>query len=64
MENSPEPSPANSEEEDGGSWILKLIDLSGLEDWPEHLQIEAKEMLKRNAKNFLKLTWLWVEPTR
>ena len=27
------------EEEDDGSLILKLIDLSGLEDWPEHLQI-------------------------
>ena len=47
--NSSEP---NSEEEDDGSWILNLIDLSGLEDWPEHLQIEAKEMLKRNAKTF------------
>ena len=33
---------------------MKLIDLSGLEDWPEHLQIEAKEMLKRNAKTFSK----------
>ena len=44
----------NSEEEDDGSWILKLIDLSGLEDWPEHLQTEAKEMLKRNAKTFSK----------
>ena len=31
---------------------MKLIDLSGLEDWPEHLQTEAKEMLKRNAKTF------------
>ena len=41
-------------EEDYGSWILKLIDLSGLEGWPEHLQIEAKEMLKRNAKTFPK----------
>ena len=40
----------NSEEEDDGSWILDLIDLSGLENWPEHLQTEAKEMLKRNAK--------------
>ena len=54
MKNSPEPSPANSEEEDDGSWILKFIDLSGLEDWPEHLQIEAKQMLKRNAKTFSK----------
>ena len=53
-ESSPEPNSDNSEEEDDGSWILKLIDLSGLEDWPEHLQIEAKEMLKRNAKTFSK----------
>ena len=34
--------------------ILKLIHLSGLEDWPEHLQTEAKEMLKRNATTFSK----------
>ena len=40
--------------EDDGSWILDLIDLSGLESWPEHLQKEAKEMLKRNAKVFSK----------
>ena len=31
-----------------------LIDLSGLDDWPEHLQSEAKEMLKRNARVFSK----------
>ena len=52
--NSSEPNSENSEGEDDGSWILNLIDLSGLEDWPEHLQIEAKEMLKRNAKTFSK----------
>ena len=40
--------------EDDGSWVLNLIDLSGLEDWPEKLQHEAKEMLKRNAKVFSK----------
>ena len=40
--------------EDDGSWILNLIDLSGLEDWPGKLQQEAKEMLKRNAKVFSK----------
>ena len=40
--------------EDDGSWVLDLIDLSGLENWPEHLQKEAKEMLKRNAKVFSK----------
>ena len=44
----------NSPEEDDGSWILDIIDLSGLENWPEHLQKEAKEMLKRNAKVFSK----------
>ena len=32
----------NSPEEDDWSWILHLIDLSGLENWPEHLQKEAK----------------------
>ena len=41
--------------EDDGSWILDLIDLSGLENWPEHLHTEAKEMLKRNAKVFSKI---------
>ena len=54
--NSSELNSENSEGEDDGSWILNLIDLSGLEDWPEHLQIEAKEMLKRNSKHFLKMT--------
>ena len=44
----------NTKEEDDGSWILDLIDLSGLENWPEQLQLEAKEMLKRNAKVFSK----------
>ena len=45
---------SNTKEEDDGSWILDLMDLSGLENWPEQLQIEAKEMLKRNAKIFSK----------
>ena len=44
----------NTSIEDDGSWILNLIDLSGLENWPEKLQHEAKEMLKRNAKVFSK----------
>ena len=44
---------ANSMEDDG-SWILDPIDLSRLENRPEHLQEEAKEMLKRNAKVFSK----------
>ena len=47
-------SKTNSKEEDDDSWILDLIDLSGIENWPEHLQVEAKEMLKRNAKTFSK----------
>ena len=54
IESSEESNKPNSEEKDDGSWILKLIDLSGLEDWPEHLQTEAKEMLKRNAETFSK----------
>ena len=49
--------------EDDGSWILDLIDLSGLDDWPEHLQSEAKEMLKRMLECSLKLIWTWVELT-
>ena len=49
--NSSEPNSENSEGEDDGSSILNLIDLSGSGDWPELLQVEAKEMLKRNAKN-------------
>ena len=60
MEEDIKPQNSNSENiettsiEDDGSWILDLIDLSGLENWPEKLQHEAKEMLKRNAKVFSK----------
>ena len=61
-ENSSELNSENSEGEDDGSWILNLIDISGLEDWFEHLQIEAKEMLKRNVKTFSKNDLVWVEP--
>ena len=43
-----------SNEQDDGSWILNLIDLSGIEDWPEKLQQDAKDMLKRNAQVFSK----------
>ena len=42
----------NPSVEDDGSWILNLIDLSGLENWPEKLQHEAKEMQKY-------WTWIW-----
>ena len=43
-----------SNEQDDGSWILNLIDLSGIKDWPEELQQDAKDMLKRNAQVFSK----------
>ena len=43
-----------SDDQDDGSWILDLIDLSGIKDWPEQLQHDTKEMLKRNAKVFSK----------
>ena len=33
---------ANSMEDDG-SWILDLIDLSGLENWPEHLKKKQRK---------------------
>ena len=54
LENDIDSKVTNYEEEDDGSWILDLIDLSGLENLPEHLQTEAKEMLKRNVKTFSK----------
>ena len=54
LENDIDSKVTNSEDEDDGSWILDIIDLSGLENWPEHLQTEEKEMLKRNAKTFSK----------
>ena len=43
-----------SDDQDDGSWILDLIDLSGIKDWPEQLQHDTREMLKRNAKVFSK----------
>ena len=45
--------PTSSEEGDG-SWILKLIDLSGLEKWSEDDKNAAIEMIKRNANIFSK----------
>ena len=53
-QNSKSENTENTSIEDDGSWILNLIDLSGLENWPEKLQHEANEMLKRNAKVFSK----------
>ena len=43
-----------SSKEDDGSWILKLIDLSGLEKWSEDDKNAAIEMIKRNANIFSK----------
>ena len=43
-----------SSEEDDGFWILKLIDLSGLEKWSEDDKNAAIEMIKRNANIFSK----------
>ena len=48
---SDQPTPS---EEDDGSWILKLIDLSGLEKWSEDDKSAAIEMIKRNANIFSK----------
>ena len=45
---------STSSEEDDGSWILKLIDLSGLEKWSEDDKNAAIEMIKRNANIFSK----------
>ena len=45
---------SNNSKEEVMDHGLDRIDLSGLENWPEQLQIEATEMLKRNAKVFSK----------
>ena len=39
---------------DNGEWLLDQLDLTGLDEWPEELQIQAKDMLKRNASIFSK----------
>ena len=39
---------------DSGEWLLDQLDLTGLEEWPEELQVRAKDMLKRNASIFSK----------
>ena len=48
------PDQPTSSKEDDGSWILKLIDLSGLEKWSEDDKNAAIEMIKRNANIFSK----------
>ena len=49
-----DPNDTQSDDQDDGSWVLDLIDLSGIKDWPEQLQHDTREMLKRNAKVFSK----------
>ena len=39
---------------DNGEWLLDELDLTGLEEWPEELQVKAKDMLKGNAFIFSK----------
>ena len=39
--------------EDDGSWILDLIDLSGLENWLEHLQKGSKGNVKEKCQGIL-----------
>ena len=39
---------------DSGEWLLDELDLTGLEEWPEELQVKAKAMLKINASIFSK----------
>ena len=50
-----------SNDQDDGSWILDLIDLSGLKDWPEKLQQDVKEMLKEMQKYSPRMIWIWEE---
>ena len=52
-----------SSEEDDGSWILKLIDLSGLEKWSDEDKNAAIERLKEMQMSFPRMTWIWVGPT-
>ena len=37
---------------DEGEWLLEKLDLSGLESWPEHLQVQAKDLLKSYSSLF------------
>ena len=39
---------------DSGDWLLDQLDLTGLDEWPEELEVKAKDMLKRNASMFSK----------
>ena len=39
---------------DCGEWLLDELDLTGLEERPEELQVKDKDMLKRNASIFSK----------
>ena len=47
--------------EDDGSWIVDLIDLSGLDDWPEHFR-EVITGLENQSKRTAKKTFVeWTE---
>ena len=39
---------------DSGEWLLDELDLTGLEEWQEELQVKAKDILKRNVSIFSK----------
>ena len=39
---------------DSGEWLLDHLDLTGLDEWLEELQIKTKVMLKRNSSIFSK----------
>ena len=41
---------------DSGEWLLDQLDLTGLEEWPEELQVKAKDILKRNASILVSMT--------
>ena len=41
-------------EPDNGDWLMEKLDLSGLETWPEHLQHQARALLKNHASLFAK----------
>ena len=42
-----------SNDQDDGSWILDLIDLSGIKDWPEQLQHDYKRDAEKKCKGIL-----------
>ena len=45
---------SNNKEVDDGSWVLNKLDLSGMEEWPPHLQVMAKALLCEYSDIFSK----------